>query len=45
MKDDTELHRGVKKVMEVIIGLLKDRIKVDDSLDSKRARIKKFIKK
>ena len=24
--------RGIKKVMEVIVGLLKDRIEVDDSL-------------
>jgi hypothetical protein len=31
----------VKKVME---GLLKDRVEVDDSPDSKRARTKKFIK-
>jgi len=26
--DDTELKRGVKKVMEVIVGLLKDRWKL-----------------
>ena len=44
MKDDAELRRGIKKVMEVIVGLLKDRVKVDDSPDSKRARTKKFIK-
>ncbi|CAB4425798.1 unnamed protein product [Rhizophagus irregularis] len=44
MKNDAELHRSVKKVMGVIIGLLKDRIKVDDSPDNKRARTKKFIK-
>jgi len=44
MKDDAELRRGVKKVMEVIVGLLKDRVEVDDSPDSKRARMKKFIK-
>jgi len=45
LKDDAELHCGVKKVMGVIIGLLKDRVKVDDSSDSKRIRTKKFIKK
>jgi hypothetical protein len=44
MKDDAELRRGVKKVMGVIVGLLKDRVEVDDSPDSKRARTKKFIK-
>ena len=44
LKDDAELRRGVKKVMEVIVGLLKDRVEVDGSPDSKRARMKKFIK-
>ena len=44
MKDDTELCRDVKKVMEVVVGLLKDRVEVDDSSDSKRARTKRFIK-
>ena len=44
MKDDAELRRGVKKVMEVIVGLLKDRVEVGDSPDSKRSRMKKFIK-
>ncbi|GET66877.1 hypothetical protein GLOIN_2v1634247 [Rhizophagus irregularis DAOM 181602=DAOM 197198] len=33
MKDDAELRRGVKKVMGVIVGLLKDRVEVDDSPD------------
>ena len=42
MKDDAELCHSVKKVMGVIVGLLKDRVKVDDSPDSKRARTKKF---
>ena len=44
LEDDIELRRDVKKVMEVIVGLLKDRVEVDDSPDSKRARTKKFIK-
>lgn len=44
MKDDAELHCDIKKIIEVIVSLLKNRIKVDDSLDSKKARIKKFIK-
>ena len=44
MKDDAELRHDIKKVMKVIIGLLKDRVEVDDSLDSKKARTKKYIK-
>ena len=39
-----KLRRGVKKVMEVIVGLLKDRVEVDDSPDSKRVKTEKFIK-
>ena len=41
LKNDVELRRGVKKVMEVIV---KDRVEVDDVPDSKRKRTKKFIK-
>jgi hypothetical protein len=37
LENDAELRRGVKKVMEVIVDLLKDRVEVDDALDSKRA--------
>jgi hypothetical protein len=44
LDDDTKLRQGVKEVMEVIVGLLKDRVEVDSSPDSKRARTKKFIK-
>ena len=44
MKDDAELRRGVKRVMEVIVGLLKDRVEVDDSPDSKRARMKNLLR-
>jgi len=39
MNDDTELRRGVKKVMEVIVDLLKDRIEVDGSPESKDEKI------
>ncbi|PKK68363.1 hypothetical protein RhiirC2_782351 [Rhizophagus irregularis] len=38
IKDNTELCCGVKKVMKVIIGLFKYRVKVGDSSDKKRAR-------
>ncbi len=44
MKDDAKLRRGVKKVMGVIVGLLKDRVEVNDSLDSKRARTKNLLR-
>jgi hypothetical protein len=39
---DVELRRGVKMVIEVIVGLLKNRIEVDNSPDIKRTRTKKY---
>jgi hypothetical protein len=39
-ENNAELRRDVKNVMEVIIGLLKDRVKVDDAPDNKRTRTK-----
>jgi hypothetical protein len=44
LDDDAKLRQGVKEIMGVIVGLLKDRVEVDDASDSKRARTKKFIK-
>jgi len=44
LDDDAKLRQGVKEIMGVIVGLLKDRVEVDDSPDKKRARTKKFIK-
>ena len=44
LDDDEELRRGVKKVMEVVAGLLKDRVEVDDSPDAKRSRTEKYTK-
>ncbi|RIA92124.1 hypothetical protein C1645_821106 [Glomus cerebriforme] len=41
MEDDVELRQDIKKI---IVGLLKDRIEVDNFPDSKRVRTKKFIK-
>ena len=38
LDDDTKLRQGVKEVMGVIVGLLKDRVDVADSPDVKRAR-------
>ena len=39
------LRSNIKKVIGIIVGLLKDRISVDNSSASKRSRIKKFTKK
>ncbi|RIA88510.1 hypothetical protein C1645_826239 [Glomus cerebriforme] len=44
LEDDVVLRREVKNVMEVIVGLLKDRVEVDGSPDSKSARTKKYIR-
>ena len=46
VKENSELLRNnVKRVIGIIVGLLKDQVSVDSSLFSKRARIKKIIKK
>jgi len=44
LDDDAKLRQGVKEIMRVIVGLLKDRVEVDDASDSKKARTKKYIK-
>ena len=46
VKENPELFRNnVKKVIGIIVGLLKDRISVDSSPTSKRARIEKKYRK
>ncbi|PKY35103.1 hypothetical protein RhiirB3_455480 [Rhizophagus irregularis] len=46
IKENPELLRSnVKRVIGIIVGLLKDRVSIDSSPASKRARIKKIIKK
>ena len=46
VKDNPELFQNnVKRVIDIIVGLLKDRVSVDSFLTSKRVKIKKFIKK
>ena len=42
-ENDMELRQGVKKVMEVIVGLLMD--KIDDPPMNKKARTEQYIKK
>ncbi len=44
LNDDVKLCQSVKKIMEVIINLFKDRVKIDDSPISKKIRTKKFRK-
>ncbi|RGB41257.1 hypothetical protein C1646_810789 [Rhizophagus diaphanus] len=43
--DEQELRRNVKKVIEVIVGILIDRINIEKTPDSKKARIEKYFKK
>ncbi len=45
VKENPELLRNnVKRVIDIIVGLLKDRISVDSSSTSKRAKIKNLSK-
>ncbi|GBB83337.1 hypothetical protein RclHR1_10060010 [Rhizophagus clarus] len=43
--DEKELRRNVKRVIEVIVGILVDRINIEKTPDSKKARIEKYFKK
>ena len=46
IKNNPELlQSNVKRVINIIVGLLKDCVSVDSSSASKRTRIKKIIKK
>ena len=46
IKENLELlQSNMKRVISIIVGLLKDRVSIDSFLASKRARIKKIIKK
>ncbi|CAG8500275.1 14728_t:CDS:1, partial [Cetraspora pellucida] len=38
LNDDTKLHKEVKNVMKIIVGLLKDRVEADDSFANKESR-------
>ena len=35
LDDDTDLRKNVKRILEVIVGLLKDRVSVSDEPSSK----------
>ena len=45
LKDPTELRKSVKRILEVIVGLLKDRISASDEHASKKCRVEAKIKK
>src|SRR4051812_49838365 len=45
LKDDTELRKNVKRVLEVIVGLLKDRALGSEEPANKKRHVKKIIKK
>ena len=45
LKNPTELRKSVKRILEVIVGLLKDRISASDEHTSKKCHIEAKIKK
>ncbi len=45
LKDDTELRKNVKRILEVIIGLLKDRVVSSKEPATKKHRVEEIIKK
>ncbi|POG75358.1 hypothetical protein GLOIN_2v1565907 [Rhizophagus irregularis DAOM 181602=DAOM 197198] len=45
LKDDTKLRKNVKRVLEVIVGLLKDRAVGSEELATKKRRVEEIIKK
>ncbi|CAB4436529.1 unnamed protein product [Rhizophagus irregularis] len=45
LKNDTELHKSVKRVLEVIVGLLKDRAVGSEEPATKKRRVEEIIKK
>ncbi|CAG8528759.1 hypothetical protein C2G38_2182713 [Gigaspora rosea] len=44
-ENEAELHKNVKRVMEVIVGLLKDRVDVEKELKKKKLGSKNTLKK
>jgi hypothetical protein len=45
LKDDTELRKSVKRVLEVIVELLKDRVVGSEEPATKKCRVEEIIKK
>lgn len=44
LEDQTELRKSVKRILEVIVGLLKDRMEASDEPASKKQRVLEKIK-
>ncbi|CAG8453818.1 6569_t:CDS:2 [Funneliformis mosseae] len=44
LEDPTELCKSVKRILEVIVGLLKDRVSASDEPASKKRRVEEKIK-
>ena len=44
LEDPTELRKSVKRILEVIMGLLKDRVSASDEPASKKRRVEEKIK-
>src|SRR2546421_11536886 len=45
IKNPTELRKNVKRVLEVIVGLLKDRVSASEEPTNKKRRVEDIIKK
>ena len=45
LKDSTDLHKNVKRILEVIVGLLKDRVSASKEPANKKRRVEEIIKK
>src|SRR3954463_3242849 len=45
LKDSTDLCKNVRRILEVIVGLLKDRITASEEPANKKRRVEEIIKK
>uniref|UniRef100_U9U6Y8 Uncharacterized protein n=1 Tax=Rhizophagus irregularis (strain DAOM 181602 / DAOM 197198 / MUCL 43194) TaxID=747089 RepID=U9U6Y8_RHIID len=45
LKDSTELRKNVKRILEVKVGLLKDRVSASEEPPNKKRRVEEIIKK
>jgi len=45
LKDSTDLRKNVKRILEVIVGLLKDRVSASEEPANKKRRVEEIIKK
>jgi hypothetical protein len=45
LKDSTDLRKNVKRILEVIVGLLEDRVSASEEPANKKRRVEEIIKK